>query len=135
MKHLLRIVFFITCLAGSAVQAQNAARLPKGIQGLEQDQAIIDENWALADLHWLKLSAVFNVALMKRPRRTPNAEAMFLDSSWGQFNEALKSRDTGTIRQSFLAQRGVCMACHIAEKMPFLNDAPIFRDTAGFPQN
>jgi len=25
-----------------------------------------------------------------------------------------------------------CMACHVAEGMPFLNDTPIFRDTAAF---
>ena len=96
-------------------------------------QAIIDENWELAGHHWGKLWAVFNVALMKRPNRTPNAEALFLDGSWGRFNEALESRDAVVIRQSFLNQRGVCMACHAAEKMPYLNDTPIFRDTAGFP--
>lgn len=96
-------------------------------------QAIVDENWALAGHHWGKLRSVFNVALMKRPRRTPNAEALFLDNSWAQFDSALQGRDPAAIRQSFLAQRGACMACHIAEEMPFLNDTPIFRDTADFP--
>ena len=46
-------------------------------------QAIIDANWELGLHHWGKLRDVLNVALMKRPRRTPNAEAMFLDNTWG----------------------------------------------------
>lgn len=95
--------------------------------------AIIDENWELAQHHWVKLRSVFNVALMKRPRRTPNAEAMFLDHGWMQLEVALKARDADNIRQVFLRERGLCIDCHIAEKMEFLNDTPIFRDTAGFP--
>ncbi|OGT74771.1 MAG: hypothetical protein A3H44_09730 [Gammaproteobacteria bacterium RIFCSPLOWO2_02_FULL_57_10] len=97
--------------------------------------AIIDENWELADHHWDKITSVFNVALMKRPRRTPNAEAMFLNSSWIQFKQALDSHDVNSIRQSFQNQRNTCMACHVAEEMPFLNDSPIFRNTAEFPEN
>jgi hypothetical protein len=30
-------------------------------------------------------------------------------------------------------ERETCMACHVAEQMPFLNDTPVFRDTASFP--
>jgi len=43
--------------------------------------AIEDENWELADHHWGKIHSVLNVALMKRPKRTPNAEAMFPDTA------------------------------------------------------
>lgn len=95
--------------------------------------AIADQNWALGSHHWGKLRDVLNVALMKRPNRTPNAEAMFLDTSWKQLDEALKAKDPEKARQAFLTERGACIACHIAEKMPFLNDTPIFRDTASFP--
>jgi hypothetical protein len=96
-------------------------------------RAIIDENWDLGLHHWVKLRDVFNVALMKRPNRTANAEALFLDTTWQQLADALKSRDAPKARQAFLTERAVCMACHVAEKMPFLNDTPIFRDTASFP--
>lgn len=95
--------------------------------------AIIDKNWELGVHHWGKLRDVFNVALMKRPNRTPNAEAMFLDTAWKQLDEALKAKDPEKAQQAFLAERATCMACHVAEKMPFLNDTPIFRDTAEFP--
>jgi hypothetical protein len=96
-------------------------------------QAIIDENWELGLHHWTKLRDVLNVALMKRPNRTPNAEALFLDDTWSQLEDALERRDADDIRRVFLMERETCMACHVAEQMPFLNDAPIFRDTAGFP--
>lgn len=95
-------------------------------------QAIIDENWELADHHWGKIRDRLNAALMKRPNRTANAEAIFLDSSWGRFSEALKSRDAARIRESFMAQRQACMACHVAEKMVFMNNQPLFRQTDGF---
>ena len=95
--------------------------------------AIIDENWELGLHHWKKLRDVFNVGLMKRPKRTPNAEAMFLDAAWLELEQALESGDATTARQAFLTERSVCMACHVAEKMPYLNDTPIFRDTASFP--
>jgi hypothetical protein len=94
--------------------------------------AIVDKNWELGTYHWGKLRDVLNVALMKRPNRTPNAEAMFLDKTWKQLEEALRARNSKQAESSFLAQRGACMACHVAEGMPFLNDTPIFRDTAAF---
>jgi hypothetical protein len=96
-------------------------------------QAILDENWELGRHHWTKLRDVMNVALMKRPHRTPNAEAMFLDAQWARLEQALEARDRSKARELFLTERDTCMACHIAEKMPFLNDTPIFRDTASFP--
>jgi hypothetical protein len=96
-------------------------------------RAIVDENWELGLHHWTKLRDVFNVALMKRPNRTPNAEAIFLDTTWKLLEDALKSAEADDIRETFLVERGTCMACHAAEQMAFLNDTPIFRDTATFP--
>ncbi len=97
--------------------------------------AIVDQNWKLARHHWKKLRDVFNVALMKRPKRTPNAEALFLDGAWNQLDVALASENPTTAREVFLRERHVCMACHVAEDMGFLNETPLFRDTAGFPEN
>jgi hypothetical protein len=95
--------------------------------------AIVDENWQLGLHHWGKLRDVFNVALMKRPNRTPNAEAMFLNETWGSLEAALQSGQAEAARRTFLQQREICIACHVAEEMAFLNDSPLFRDTAGFP--
>lgn len=103
-----------------------------GQRYLVTHQAVIDENWELAEHHWGKIRDRLNAALMKRPNRTANAEARFLDHSWGQFSQALKSRDRARIRESFLAQREACMACHVAEKMAFMNDQTLFRQTDSF---
>lgn len=96
-------------------------------------QAIVDRNWELGHYHWRKLRDVFNVALMKRPNRTPNAEAIFLDSTWKELEAALEAKDPERAQRAFLRERDACMSCHVAEKLPFLNDTPIFRDTAAFP--
>jgi hypothetical protein len=98
-------------------------------------RAIVDENWELGLHHWTKLRDVLNVALMKRPNRTPNAEAMFLDSAWQQLEAALESERAEDAREAFLVERATCMACHVAEQMQFLNDTPIFRNTASFPSH
>jgi mono/diheme cytochrome c family protein len=96
-------------------------------------RAIAEQRWELARYHWTKLRDVLNVALMKRPKRTPNAEAIFLDGTWATLDAALRDADAAAARREFVVQRAACMGCHAAEGMPFLNDAPLFRETATFP--
>jgi hypothetical protein len=96
-------------------------------------RAIVDQNWQLGTYHWGKLRDVFNVALMKRPNRTPNAEALFLTNEWRLLDDALKAGEAGAVRKAFLAERQACIVCHVAEGMAFLNETPIFRGTASFP--
>jgi hypothetical protein len=38
---------------------------------------------------------------MKRPNRTPNAEAMFLDSNWALLEQALQAGNALTAQQAF----------------------------------
>ena len=98
-------------------------------------QAIIDENWELGTHHWGKLRNVFNVALMKRPNRTPYAETLFLDNTWQLLAEALESGDAAVAREAFLQERQACIACHVAEGYEFINNTAMFEDTAAFPAN
>ena len=98
-------------------------------------QAITDENWELGTHHWGKLRNVFNVALMKRPNRTPNAETLFLDDTWQLLVEALESGDAAVAREAFLQERQACIACHVAEGYEFINNTAMFEDTAAFPAN
>ena len=95
-------------------------------------RAIVDQNWELGAYHWGKLRDVFNVALMKRPNRTPNGEAMFLSNEWRLLDDALKAGDASAARKAFVAERQACIACHVAEGMAFLNETPIFRNTENF---
>ena len=98
-------------------------------------QAITDENWKLGTHHWGKLRNVFNVALMKRPNRTPYAETLFLDDTWQLLAEALESGDAAVAREAFLQERQACIACHVAEGYEFVNNTAMFEDTAAFPAN
>jgi hypothetical protein len=98
-------------------------------------QAITNEDWALGTHHWGKLRNVFNVALMKRPNRTPYAEALFLDDTWQLLADALESGNVAVARETFLQERQACIACHVAEGYEFVNSMAMFEDTAAFPSN
>lgn len=96
--------------------------------------AIVAKNYALADYHWQKIKSAINGGLIKRPGRTQNSEAMFLDTIWVAMNEAIKSKDHDRVVTQFAAVRQICIACHAAEKVPFINDMKMFSDTASFPK-
>jgi|GEM_PF-1760002 len=98
-------------------------------------QAIADEEWELGTHHWGKLRNVFNVALMKRPNRTPYAETLFLDDAWHLLAAALEAGDATAARETFLKERQACVACHVAEGFGFINSTRMFEGTAVFPEN
>ncbi|WP_162925830.1 hypothetical protein [Isoalcanivorax indicus] len=94
--------------------------------------AIVDGNLALADYHWGKLRGAIENGYMKRPGRQHNAEAMFLEGAWEALDRALQEEDRDTVQSAFLDARDACMACHVAEEVPFMNDMPLFRDSGDF---
>jgi hypothetical protein len=97
-------------------------------------EAILKNNWNMGIYHWEKLRDRMNTAAMKRPVRTQNLEDMFLESGvWKAMHDALTSGNADKVRAQFLTVRQVCMACHVAEKVGFLNDNPVFAKTANFP--
>jgi cytochrome c1 len=97
--------------------------------------AIQNNNWEMGVYHWEKLRDRMNTAAMKRPARTQNIEGMFLDSGvWQSMHDALTSRDPGRMQKQFQVVRQACMACHIAEKLGFLNDSSVLKRTESFPR-
>jgi len=82
-------------LTGAPDQATKDERLEKYLRGFDQpmwevgeryervEQALRDENWALAAYHWEKIQATIEGGLMKRPKRRANAEALFLGEHLG----------------------------------------------------
>ena len=98
-------------------------------------RAIANEDWELGTHHWGKLRNVFNVALMKRPNRTPNAEALFLDDKWQLLATALEAQDPAMARETFLQERQACLGCHVAEGFASINRMRMFEETAAFPAN
>ena len=98
-------------------------------------QAITDEHWELGTHHWGKLRNVFNVALMQRPNRTPNAEDLFLDDTWQLLAAALEAGDAAAAHEAFLQERQACLSCHVAEGFEFINRMSMFEETAAFPEH
>jgi len=95
--------------------------------------AIIDGNYDLANYHWKKIKETIELGYLRRPAREANAVAIFLKGPWVSVGEALASKDKVQAKKQFLLARSACIACHAAEKVPFMNDQPRFRRTAAFP--
>lgn len=95
--------------------------------------AITKNNWEMGLYHWEKLRARMNTSGMKRPARTQNMEDMFLECGiWKDMEDALKAGDAKKIRSEFQAMTEACKACHVAEKVGYLNDSTVFSRTAQF---
>lgn len=100
----------------------------------ELQTAIQKESWDLGIYHLEKIRGRMVVAAIKRPTRTQNMEAVFLDSGVYQaMHDALTSKNTVRARSAFLDTRQACMACHAAEKLGFVNDSAVFKRLESFP--
>lgn len=91
-------------------------------------QAIHDDNFELAHYHWNKIGSAIRSGYMKRPARQANADALFLDGIWKKYLATLESGDGKAIRKQFNQARDACMACHVAEDVPFMNRQPLFTE-------
>lgn len=99
----------------------------------ELHAAIQKQNWDLGIYHLEKIRNRMTVAGMKRPTRTENMEAVFLDSGiYKSMHDALTSRNIEKARSAFRNTRQACMACHAAEKLGFINDSAVFRRVESF---
>lgn len=96
--------------------------------------AIQKEHWDLGIYHLEKLRGGLTVAAMKRPTRTQNMEAVFLDSgAYKSMHDALVAKNAERSRAQFESLRQACMACHAAEKIAFINGSEVFGRLASFP--
>ncbi|MGE4305824.1 MAG: hypothetical protein AB7E24_17565 [Novosphingobium sp.] len=88
--------------------------------------ALMRGNPALAAYHWEKIKTAIENGIAKRPKRAANAKALFLDPVWAEVDVALKSGDPAKSWAAFERAKAACMACHVAEKVEFMNDQPVF---------
>jgi hypothetical protein len=96
--------------------------------------AIQTQNWDLGIYHLEKIRGRMIVAGMKRPTRTQNLEAVFLDSGVYQaMHDALTRKNPDQARAEFQNTRQACMACHAAERLEFINASGVFRRIETFP--
>jgi hypothetical protein len=114
--------------AGDQEMHETAARMR------ELHAAIQRESWEMAIFQLEKIRGRMIVAMTKRPVRTQNMEALFFDSGvYKDLHDSLTSKDWQRARTEFMRTRAACMACHAAEKIPFINESAVFRDVAEFP--
>ena len=75
-----------------------------------------------------KIKTTIENGYLKRPARRANAEAVFLNTAWGDVKAAFESRDKKRAWEGFATARAACMTCHEAEKLPEMNGQAIFHD-------
>ncbi|RJP44831.1 MAG: hypothetical protein C4548_05585 [Desulfobacteraceae bacterium] len=106
-----------------------------GERYLRTYDAITDGNFDLANYHWKKIKDAIELGYLRRPARKAHADALFLNGPWRSAEEAILSKDKGKASaEAFLTARAACMTCHAAEQVAFMNDQPMFRNTAAFPE-
>jgi mono/diheme cytochrome c family protein len=96
--------------------------------------ALGDGNYDLAEYHWEKIKITIQTGYMKRPKRQPNADAMFVQNVYDPILAAIKSKDAAKAWDGFDLGRQACMACHVAEQVGFMNEQPLFRRTEKPPK-
>jgi hypothetical protein len=96
--------------------------------------AVAEGNYELANYHWKKIKEAIELGYLRRPSREANSVDLFLNDSWTSASEAFASKEKDKARDGFLSARSACLACHLAEKVPYMNDQPKFRRTAKFPE-
>lgn len=88
--------------------------------------ALMRDNLDLANYHWGKIRAAIRNGYMKRPARQANADAIFLDQLWGNVSASFQSGNVDQAWAGFESAKSGCMACHAAEKVPFMNNQSLF---------
>ncbi len=96
--------------------------------------ALGDGNYDLAEYHWEKIKVTIQTGYMKRPKRQPNSDAMFVNNVYGPILAAIKSKDAKKAWEGFELGRAACMSCHEAEQVGFMNNQPLFRRTENPPK-
>lgn len=88
--------------------------------------ALERSNLQLAAHHWEELHEALEHGVVRRPARKANTESLLLDTTWPEVKEDFASGDVERAWRGFEKARNACIACHVAEGMPFLNDQAMF---------
>ncbi len=82
--------------------------------------ALKEQNYPLANYQWEKIKKAIDNGVMRRPKRKHNSQTMFLDTQFKSMREAIAKKDQKLIWQEYNKTKERCNACHIAEKVPFI---------------
>lgn len=89
-------------------------------------EALNRHNFELANYHWDKIRSSIENGYLKRPGRKANADAIFLNKTWGQVKSAFESKDVQKAWTGFEQAKQACITCHTAESVPYMNNQPLF---------
>jgi len=125
-------------LLGAPSDIERFRRLQQQLSGFDQPmweigerwtrlhEALRRENYEFAVFQWWKIEQRIQNAIVKRPQRAANARAMFLGENYERLKAEFESHDPQRAWQAFATARGICQACHVAERSAFVNDQPVF---------
>lgn len=82
--------------------------------------AIADKNYPLANYQWDKIKKAIENGIQRRAKRERNSKSMFLNTQYKSMKIALKRKDEKLIQKEYQKTKLVCNACHIAERVPFI---------------
>jgi hypothetical protein len=92
-------------------------------------EALQRRNFELAEYHWDKIGSTISSGIVRRPKRAANAQAMFLGGNFKSIAADIEKRDYAVAAAAFDRAKGVCIACHQAENVAWVNDQPLFELT------
>jgi secreted Zn-dependent insulinase-like peptidase len=85
-------------------------------------EALQRRNFQLAEYHWEKIGKTIRNGIVRRPNRAANAEAMLLGANFKSIGAEFAKHDYDAAAAAFERARDVCVACHHAEKVAWVND-------------
>ena len=89
-------------------------------------EALRRQNYDLATYHWDKIKQTLDNALVRRPARRANSEALFLNTLFDQVRTSFQSRNTEMAWAGFEQARMSCLSCHEAENVAYMNNMVMF---------
>lgn len=93
-------------------------------------EALGRDNTEMALYHWEKIGVTVRNGIARRPARSANSEAMFLGANFESIRAGFQARTPEVAWGAFDRARLACQACHVAEKVEFINRQPLFDLTA-----
>jgi hypothetical protein len=88
----------------------------------------MEGNWDYALYTGEKIAWAIQNGFERRQKRRANAEQIFLKQVYPEVLDAIRKKDIALFKQRFDTLRHACNACHVAEKVPFIQvGIPTFR--------
>ena len=87
---------------------------------IEMYFAAIEGNWDYALYTGEKMAWAIQNGFERRPKRRPNAQAIFLKEIYPSVLDAIRKKNIALFKERFDTLRHACNACHTAEKVSFI---------------